>query len=122
MKMSELGYEGVQPPVDGYAPGGFRIGGRFAEGAVLLSPRGLARLETAELETLPLAHLTALAPEVDVLLVGTGPDIRTLPAPLADALTAAGIGVEAMSSPSACRTYNVLLSEGRRVAAAILPV
>ena len=38
------------------------------------------------------------------------------------ALEAAGAGVELMSTPSACRTYNVLLAEGRRVAAALMPV
>ncbi|HAL76885.1 MAG TPA: hypothetical protein DCM70_09750, partial [Rhodobacteraceae bacterium] len=37
-------------------------------------------------------------------------------------LEEAGIGIEVMSSPSACRTYNILLSEGRRIAAALLPV
>jgi uncharacterized protein len=45
-----------------------------------------------------------------------------LPSALKEALDEAGIGVEAMNSPAACRTYNVLVSEGRRVAAALLPV
>jgi uncharacterized protein len=45
-----------------------------------------------------------------------------MPADLRDRLHEAGLGVEAMASPAACRTYNVLLSEGRRVALAALPV
>ena len=59
---------------------------------------------------------------MDVLFVGTGAEIAHLPADLRDQLEASGIGVEVMSSPSAARTYNVLLSEGRRVALAMLPV
>ncbi|HKK97220.1 MAG TPA: Mth938-like domain-containing protein, partial [Marivita sp.] len=49
-------------------------------------------------------------------------DIAHIPADLRGALEEAGLGVEAMTSPAACRTYNVLLSEGRRVALAVLPV
>jgi len=45
-----------------------------------------------------------------------------LPKALTARLEAAGVGVEVMSTPSACRTYNVLLGEGRRVALAVLPV
>jgi len=51
-----------------------------------------------------------------------GPAIAPLPRPFREALEEAGIGVEPMSSPAACRTYNVLLGEGRRIAAALLPV
>ena len=68
------------------------------------------------------APLVALAAEVDVIFVGTGTEIAHLPQPLRAALEAAGVGVEAMNTPAACRTYNVLLSEGRRVALALLPV
>ena len=68
------------------------------------------------------APLLALAGRVDVLFVGTGSQIAHLPPALRTPLEAAGIGVEMMDSPAACRTYNVLLSEGRRIAAALLPV
>ena len=57
-----------------------------------------------------------------MLFVGTGAEIAHVPGGLPGALEEAGIGVEAMASPAACRTYNVLLSEGRRVALALLPV
>jgi len=59
---------------------------------------------------------------VDVLFVGTGAETAHLPATLRARLEAAGLGVEAMATPPACRAYNVLLSEGRRIAAALLPV
>ena len=57
-----------------------------------------------------------------MLFVGTGREISHIPADFRAALEAEGLGVEVMSSPSACRTYNVLLSEERRVAAALLSV
>ena len=66
--------------------------------------------------------LLALAGEVDVLFIGTGAEIAHIPAGLRTALEEAGIGVEIMNSPSAARTYNVLLSEGRRIALAMVPV
>jgi uncharacterized protein len=57
-----------------------------------------------------------------VIFVGTGAEMAHLPPALRSALEGAGIGVEPMNTPAACRTYNVLLSEGRRVALAALPV
>jgi uncharacterized protein len=51
-----------------------------------------------------------------------GSEIAHLPHALRSALESAGIGAEVMSSPQACRTYNVLLGEGRRVGLAVLPV
>jgi uncharacterized protein len=64
----------------------------------------------------------ALAGRIDVLLLGLGAEVAIVPRALREALEAAGIGVEPMNSPAACRTYNVLLGEGRRIAAALLPV
>jgi len=64
------------------------------------------------------AYFNALKP--DVLLLGTG-TIQRFPHPrLYRALTDARIGVECMDTPAACRTYNILVAEGRRVVAAIL--
>jgi len=57
-----------------------------------------------------------------VIFIGTGAEIAHLPADFRTLFDEAGIGVEPMASPAACRTYNVLLSEGRRIAAALLPV
>lgn len=63
-----------------------------------------------------------LVGRIDVLFVGTGTGIAHVPAAFREALEAQGIGVEAMASPAAARTYNVLLGEGRRVAVALIPV
>lgn len=62
----------------------------------------------------------ANAPEV--LLIGTGAKQRLLPAETMAELLAMGIGVESMSTQAAARTYNILMAEGRRVVAALLPL
>ena len=64
------------------------------------------------------AYFLALKP--DVLLLGTGARQRFPHPRLYRALTDAGIGVECMNTPAACRTYNILVAEGRKVVAAIL--
>jgi len=117
IRLNEVSY-GAARPIDGYGPGFFRIGGAVLYGAVLVTASG-ARVWGGYAETAP---LLALKGQIDVLILGTGPAIAHPPASLRAALEAEGIGVEPMASPAAARTYNVLLSEGRRIAAALLPV
>lgn len=117
MRLNEIVFTDAKP-VEGYGPGFFRIGGQVIHGPVIAGPGGIqtwAGLEDS-------AALLALKGQVDVLFVGTGADIDHLPETLTNPLEEAGMGVEAMASPAACRTYNVLLSEGRRVALALIPV
>ncbi|AVO36368.1 Mth938-like domain-containing protein [Pukyongiella litopenaei] len=117
MRLNEMAYpDGL--PVDGYGAGFFRIGGEIHKGAVVTGPGGTGPwggLDDAE-------PLIALADRIDVLLIGTGAEMLPVPAPLRQRLEQAGVGMEHMGSPAACRTYNVLLAEGRRVALALLPV
>jgi len=68
------------------------------------------------------APVLVLAGKVDVVFLGTGAEVAHIPDDLRETLEEAGLGVEVMSSPAACRTYNILLSEGRRIALALLPV
>jgi uncharacterized protein len=117
MDLSEVTFEDARP-FDGYGPGFFRIGGEAVHGPVLLHSGGLASWAGLG----DAAPLVALAEAVDVVLLGTGAEIAHPPADLRDAVEAAGVGLEAMNTPAACRTFNVLLGEGRRVAAAVLPV
>lgn len=117
MRLNEIVFTDAKP-VEGYGPGFFRIGGQVIHGAMLVGPEGAGPWGGLE----DIAPLLAMAGEVDVLFVGTGADVAHLPDDLQHALDEAGIGVEAMASPAACRTYNVLLSEGRRIALALLPV
>ena len=120
MQVSEVQY-GEQPPIDSYGAGGFRIAETFQEGSLVVSPSGVMNWG-GELTPDGVAPLADLASQIDVLLVGMGAEIAPLPAPARAALEEAGIGVEIMSTPSACRTYNVLLAEDRRVAAALIAI
>lgn len=117
MRLNEVQYDGSQP-IEGYGPGFFRIGGAVRQGPLLTSANGPQDWAGYE----DRASLLALAGQVDVLFIGTGAEIAPLPAGLRAALEAEDLGVEIMASPTAARTYNVLLSEGRRIAAALLPV
>ena len=117
MRLNEITFTEAKP-VEGYGPGFFRIGGEVIEGGVLTGPAGTGPwggYEDAE-------ALLALADRVDVLFLGTGSEITPLPKTLQSKLEKAGVPFELMSTPSAARTYNVLLSEGRRVGAALMPI
>lgn len=117
MRLNEVQYDDSQP-VDGYGPGFFRVGGERFEGPLCVFPTGVMAWGGYDDTETVLAHKDA----IDVLFVGTGADIAHIPADFRATLEEAGLGVEAMASPAACRTYNVLLSEGRRVALALIPV
>lgn len=117
MPMTEIRY-GAAKPVEGYGPDFFRVGGAVIKGAVLVTRDGAAAWGGCA----DLAPLLALAGKVDVLLVGTGAAMDYLPEAFVAAMTEAGLGAEPMASPAAARSYNLLLAEGRRVAAALLPV
>ena len=117
MRLNEISFD-MGKPVDGYGPGFFRIGGEKVEGAVAVFPDGVHPWGGLD------DHATLLdrAGQVDVIFVGMGAAIAHPPAELRAALEAAGLGFEVMASDAACRTYNVLLAEGRRVGLALLPV
>lgn len=117
MRLNEITYSDARP-IEGYGPGFFRIGGQVYRGPVLAGPNGTGNWGGYE----DTDSLFALAGDVDVLFIGTGSEISHLPTDLRQQLDAANIGVEVMASPAACRTYNVLLSEGRRIALALIPV
>lgn len=117
MRLNEVVFDG-RVPIDGYGPGFFRVGGAIHRGPLALLPSG--PLPWAGLPDIEVFLGAATA--FDVLFLGMGPEIRPLDAGLRTRLEAAGIGVEIIGTASACRTYNVLLSEGRRIAAGLLPV
>ncbi|SDY82507.1 Uncharacterized conserved protein, contains Mth938-like domain [Jannaschia faecimaris] len=117
MNLTEMDFDGVRP-FDGYGPGFFRIGGDVVEGPVVLHSAGWASWGGYS----DAVALTRLASEIDVIFIGTGTEIEHVPSDLQAGVEAAGLGLEVMNTPAACRTYNVLVGEGRRVAAAVLPV
>jgi uncharacterized protein len=117
MRLTEITY-GTAQAFEGYGPGFFRVGGHILRGPCLVTPwdagpwGGLTDWDTP----------MSLADKIDVLLLGMGSQIAHPPRDFRQALEAAGIGLEVMDSPAAARTYNVLLGEGRRIAAAMIPV
>lgn len=111
--------------IDGFGPGQFCISGQWRVGAVVVLPdrtQAWAATDAAALTLDDFAPVLAAEPKVEILLLGTGPTMRMIPKELRKALRDQGVVVEPMDSRAVCRTYNVLLSEGRRVAAAMLPV
>ncbi len=116
--LDDIAYEGPAGPVQGYGPGFFRLNDRVWRGPVLLTPEG-PRPWSGLGETEP---LLALAGRVDVLLLGMGAAMGWPSPGLSAALAGADLPVEPMPTPSACRTWNMLLAEGRRTAAALVPV
>ncbi|CTQ48417.1 Mth938-like domain-containing protein [Jannaschia donghaensis] len=117
MNLTEMEFEGVRP-FEGYGPGFFRIAGDVFEGALILHPGGQG-VWGGYADVAPLLLLSGV---IDVIFVGTGNEIAHVPADLRAAVEGAGLGLEVMNTPAACRTYNVLIGEGRRVAAAVLPI
>ena len=113
MQITEITFDGPIP-VDSYGPGFFRV----VEGPLAMLPGHFDPWQGFD----DIKVFLAAAATIDVLLVGMGAEIAPMPADIRTKFEEAGIGVEVMATPSACRTYNILLSEGRRVGAALLPV
>jgi len=111
--------------IQGYGDGGFRISGVRHEGAVLLFPDRALSWPVTELELLEAGHIALVAecrPKVEILLLGTGPRMILPSAEFRRQCRAMGIALEVMDTGAASRTYNVLLAEERRLAAALFPI
>jgi uncharacterized protein len=125
--VAELG-EGFYPhqsPIDAYGNGGFRFANMSHRGSLLCLPGGMhawAVTEPAGITLETLAPLFAAADAIDVLLVGLGNEIAGFDKDIRAALRERKIIVEAIATGGAVRTYNVLLAEGRAVAAALIAV
>ncbi|OYX02086.1 MAG: hypothetical protein B7Z12_12760 [Caulobacter vibrioides] len=115
-----------QPPsIDAWGGGGFRVAGVWRPGSLLIlddQPRDWAAKALSELTPESFAEVFAAGGAVEFVLLGVGLANALPPRPVRDALKAAGVGLEFMSTEAAARTYNVLASEGRRLAAALIAV
>ena len=110
--------------IQGYGDHHFRISGTVHEGSVLVFPDVVVGWDVTDVSA---SALTALVPlvaetEIEVLLRGTGKTALLLEKTLRQAFREHGIALEGMDTGAACRTYNVLAAEGRRVAAALIAV
>lgn len=108
--------------ITAYGPGWVEVNDeRYSYNLIVLPHLLVADWLAGDFTRLTEAHLHAiveLAPEV--VLLGTGVKHRFLPPPLACVLTERGIGLECMNTAAACRTYNIIVAEGRHVAAALI--
>lgn len=111
--------------IDGYGGGGFRIAGESHRGSILVLPGRVLPWpvqSAVEISAENLAPVVAGDPTPAILLIGCGKGAAMIPAALRQALRDKGVVIDAMDTGAACRTYNVLLSEERRVAAALIAV
>jgi uncharacterized protein len=114
-----------QAPIEAYGAGGFRFAEMSHKGSLLSLPGGIwawPPRSAAEIDIASLARVFGEKAAIDIFLIGCGREPVLLAAPLRERLRAEGISFDVMPTRAAASTYNVLLAEGRRVAAALIAV
>jgi uncharacterized protein len=115
-------YPGLAP-IDAYGNGGFRFAGMSHRGSILCLPSGIYAWEPPEpLDVRCLEAALAEKALMRVLILGTGVQQVFPAAPVRQAFIEAGLALEPMDTGAACRTFNVLLGEGRSIGAALIAV
>ncbi|MGL4437649.1 MAG: Mth938-like domain-containing protein [Bosea sp. (in: a-proteobacteria)] len=121
-------YDGFVPGrhlIDAYGAGGFRFGEMSHKGSILMLPSGVKAWDAKDNQ--PWAGNQFLdvfteAENIELLLLGTGVNLRPLPEALRWRFKELKISLELMTTPPAARTYNILVAEGRKIAAALISV
>lgn len=119
------GFYPGQAPIDAYGDGGFRFAGMNHRGSLLALPGGIRAWDAVGIEDLTsdsFAPLFAERDRIEFVVLGTGAKQWFAAPALRQEFEALGLGLEAMTTGAAARTYNVLLAEGRKIAAALLAV
>lgn len=119
------GYVPGRHIIDAYGNGGFRFAEMSHRGSILVLPSGIRAWDPAEAGAIDRNALRPVVAEgagIDLLLIGTGLDIAPFPDGLRRWLKEAGIGLDVMQTGAAARTYNILMAENRKVAAALVAV
>ena len=109
--------------VDAYFAGGFQVGGQRISGSLIILPDRVIPWAVAAVDDISLESLAPVRdadPPVDVLLIGCGARMALLPSALRRSLREWGLTADMMDTTAACRTFNVLVSENRRAAAALI--
>jgi len=118
--------EGGPLPIDAFGEGGFRIAGERHEGAQWILRERVTPFngpgDPAGLAPEHFAPVLSAAERPDILVLGVGERLKHPPAAVRRAFREAGVGLETMDTPAACRAYNLLAGEARRVFALLLPV
>ena len=111
--------------IDAYGNSGFRFADMSHKGSILCLPSGIYGWEPKDPGALVMSDFARLldeAQDFDVVLIGMGTEIRPVPKSLREAFKERRIVADPMSTGAAVRTFNVLLAEDRRVAAALIAV
>lgn len=113
--------------IESYGEGRFRVSGQIFSSAILVFPTRTAPWPLQGEPTPTLTNLAEVVREgeagaIELLLLGCGARMALIPGELRHGLRSVGIVVEPMDTGAACRTYNMLMADGRRVAAALIPV
>ena len=112
-------------PIEAYGNGGFRFADMSHRGSLLCLPSGIYAWQVTEPQAITeetLAPVLAEADRIGLLLIGTGPKRWPLPVELLALFGRHRISAETSQTGQAANTYNILLEEGRRVAAALIAV
>ena len=112
-------------PIEAYGQCGFAFAGMSHRGSLLCLPDAIWAwpvTRTDEIDRYSLQRVFEAANGIDTLIVGTGTTVWLPPAALRDALRAVGVVLDVMQTGPAIRTYNVMMGERRRVAAALIAV
>jgi len=127
--MATLPFVPGRHAIEAYGGGGFRFAGMSHVGSILATPGGVSALPATTIAAVDdaalaplLAELEAAPGSVELLIVGVGATMARLPDGLSRRLRAAGLRFETMATGPAARVYNVLVDEGRRVAALLIAV
>jgi uncharacterized protein len=125
MAMSGEAHFPGQAPIEAYGNGGFRFAGMSHKGSLLCLPSGVFAWPVSSIGDLTppdFSRVFAEADRVSFVLLGAGAALVRPHLSVRRAFEDAGIGLDVMDTGAACRTYNVLLAEGRPVAAALIAV
>jgi uncharacterized protein len=124
MQLSAPTYEG-RIPIDSYGNGGFRVEGDFRPGSLLILPTKAHAWTVQDISEVTASDFDVIInarPMPEILIVGTGEEMKPLPRQVREGLESHGIGIELMTTPSAARSYNVLLTDDRPIAAVLIAV
>jgi uncharacterized protein len=124
IEMREAHFPG-RAPIDAYGNGGFRFADMSHRGSILCLPSGIYAWNVTDASELTLDSFASVLAEgegIEILLCGMGREINLIKPDCRQAFRERAISADAMTTGAAVRTYNVLLSEGRAVAAALIAV
>lgn len=111
--------------IDHYGAGGFRVAGERFEGSVIVTPEQVWPWPVSDFTGLTaesVAQVLSAEPAIELLLIGCGARVERIPKDVREALKVGTITVDGMDTGAACRTYNVLMAEERRVAVALIAI